>query len=63
MVICMRSKEKEKKIGYNNHLLILINLSWTNVITIRSFNCGKIISMLFVLHFSRLLNAIASREH
>ncbi len=34
MVICMRNKEKEKEIGYNNHLLIVINLTQTDVITI-----------------------------
>ncbi len=39
MVICMRHKGKEKKKGYNNHLLIVINLTRTDVITIRGFHC------------------------
>ncbi len=35
MVICMKNKEKEKI----NHPLIVINLIWTDVITIRGFHC------------------------
>ncbi len=35
MVICMRNKEKEKKFCYNNHLLIVISLTWTDMITVR----------------------------
>ncbi len=30
----MRYKEKENKFDYNNHTLIVINLTWTDVITI-----------------------------
>ena len=39
MVICMRNKEKEKTFGYNNHLLIVINLTQTDVIIISGFRC------------------------
>ncbi len=39
MVVCMRNKEKEKKFGYNNHPLIVINLTRTDVITVRGFDC------------------------
>ncbi len=37
MVICMT--KKEKKFGYNNNSLIVINMIWTDVITIRGFHC------------------------
>ncbi len=39
MVVCMRNKEKEKKICHNNHLLIVINWTQTDVITVRGFHC------------------------
>ncbi len=37
MVIWMRNKEK-KIFGYNNHLLIVINLIRTDVVTIRGLH-------------------------
>ncbi len=39
MVIYMRNKEKEKKFGYNNHPLKVINLTRTDVIIVRGFHC------------------------
>ncbi len=39
MVNPMRSKEKEKKNGYNNHPLTVFNLTRTDVITIKGFHC------------------------
>ncbi len=35
----VRNKEKEKTNGFNNHLLIVISLTWTDMITVRSFHC------------------------
>ncbi len=34
----MRNTENEKEFDYNNHLLIVISLTWTDVITISSFH-------------------------
>ncbi len=39
MVICVRNKEKEKKIGYNTHPLIVINLTRADGMTIRGSHC------------------------
>ncbi len=35
----MRNKDKKQKNGYNYHLLIVINLTWTDVITMSGFHC------------------------
>ncbi len=38
MAICMRNKEKEKTFSYNNHPLIVISFTRTDLITVRGFN-------------------------
>lgn len=47
MVICIRKKKKTN--SYNNHLLIVINLIQTDMITIRGLHCNA------SLHFKSVL--------